>query len=113
MGPFKPAGYRISLEPDLRAFTFRGRVTVEGEMESPGREVLLNAAELEVRQCLAQAGREAERCAVTAKRAEQLLVISLPREITGRLVLTTCTPAPRDATMPRMSGQYGASTITS
>ncbi len=88
MGPFKPASYRISLEPDLRAFTFRGRVTVAGAMESAGREVLLNAAELDVKRCVVAGRGDPEPCGVTFREAEQLLVITLPRETEGRLALT-------------------------
>src|SRR5262245_29098492 len=44
----KPKAYRLSLEPDLDALTFRGEVTIELEVKTPTREIVLHAATLDV-----------------------------------------------------------------
>ena len=43
-----PSRYAVTLEPDLQAFTFAGRETVELEVAEPVREIVLNSIELEI-----------------------------------------------------------------
>ena len=52
-----PGRYAIRLEPDLRAFTFAGEETVEVTVNEPVEEIVLNAAELEIREVAASDGR--------------------------------------------------------
>jgi len=52
-----PSRYRIRLEPDLGTFAFAGEETVEVTVEEPVREVLLNAADLEIQEVSARDGR--------------------------------------------------------
>src|SRR2546421_473172 len=44
----KPRRYEIRLEPDLRAFTFKGEESIDIAVNQPTREVVLNALELEI-----------------------------------------------------------------
>ena len=44
----KPNRYRLTLEPDLEAFTFRGDVAIEIEVVEPSSEITLNAAEIDI-----------------------------------------------------------------
>src|SRR4029079_1561674 len=44
----KPKAYRLSLEPDLDALTFKGEVTIELDVKTPTREIVLHAANLEI-----------------------------------------------------------------
>ena len=44
----KPTGYRLSLEPDLEASTFRGDVAVDIEVVEPSSEITLNSAEIDI-----------------------------------------------------------------
>src|SRR6185436_11011398 len=44
----KPKAYRLSLEPDLDALTFRGEVTIEMDVKTPTRDIVLHAANLEI-----------------------------------------------------------------
>ncbi len=44
----KPSRYRLTLQPDLETFTFKGEQTVDIEIVEPTSSVALNAAELEI-----------------------------------------------------------------
>jgi aminopeptidase N len=44
----KPRAYRLSLEPDLDALAFKGEVTIELDVKTPTREIVLHAANLEI-----------------------------------------------------------------
>jgi len=43
-----PQRYEVTLEPDLAAFTFTGRVQIEVDVTEPLRTIVMNAAELEI-----------------------------------------------------------------
>jgi aminopeptidase N len=47
-GAVKPKAYRLSLEPDLDALTFTGEVTIDLDVKTPTREIVLHAAHLEI-----------------------------------------------------------------
>ena len=44
----KPVKYRLTLQPDLETFTFKGEQTVDIEIVEPTARIVLNAAELEI-----------------------------------------------------------------
>ena len=44
----KPSKYRLTLQPDLNTFTFKGEQTVDIEIVEPTARIVLNAAELEI-----------------------------------------------------------------
>ena len=44
----KPSKYRMTLQPDLESFTFKGEQTVDIEIVEPTARIALNAAELEI-----------------------------------------------------------------
>jgi puromycin-sensitive aminopeptidase len=44
----KPNKYRLTLQPDLNTFTFKGEQTVDVEIVEPTARIVLNAAELEI-----------------------------------------------------------------
>jgi puromycin-sensitive aminopeptidase len=44
----RPVAYRISLAPDLTAFTFAGEETIDVEVSQATSQIVLNAAELEI-----------------------------------------------------------------
>jgi puromycin-sensitive aminopeptidase len=43
-----PRAYRLALEPDLDALTFKGEVAIDLDVTSPTREIVLHAAHLEI-----------------------------------------------------------------
>jgi puromycin-sensitive aminopeptidase len=46
----RPVKYRISLSPNLTAFTFAGEETIDIEVTRPTSQIVLNAAELEIQE---------------------------------------------------------------
>src|SRR5262245_17261822 len=46
----RPVKYRISLLPNLMAFTFTGEETIDIEVNRPTSQIVLNAAELEIQE---------------------------------------------------------------
>ena len=44
----RPTGYRLTLEPDLDAFTFKGSETIDIEITEPTASIVLNSAEIEI-----------------------------------------------------------------
>ena len=44
-----PYRYNVHLLPDLEKFTFKGKVTIEVNVNKPTREILLNALKLDIR----------------------------------------------------------------
>ena len=70
-----PRTYRVVLEPDLVATTFRGSVDVAVEVVQPTTEVILNAAELTI-ECVIVSDRTGEQpCTWHLNEAEQQLVL--------------------------------------
>ncbi len=47
-GKVRPSAYRLVLEPDLETFAVRGEVAVDVDVREAVREIVLNAAELEI-----------------------------------------------------------------
>ena len=43
-----PRAYRLALEPDLDALTFKGEVAIELDVKTPTRDIVLHAANLEI-----------------------------------------------------------------
>ena len=44
----RPTAYRITLEPDLETFTFKGSETIDIELAEPTASIVLNSAEIEI-----------------------------------------------------------------
>ncbi|PKB80163.1 MAG: hypothetical protein BZY88_09580 [SAR202 cluster bacterium Io17-Chloro-G9] len=47
----RPSKYRITLQPDLDQFTFKGNETVDILVEEPTSRIVVNAVELEIQSC--------------------------------------------------------------
>ncbi len=47
----RPSKYTLTLQPDLKAFTFTGSVAIDIEVLQPTDSIVLNAAELEIGSC--------------------------------------------------------------
>jgi aminopeptidase N len=80
-----PRAYRLVLEPDLEAFTFRGSVEIDVEFADPAAEIVLHAAELEIRS--ARAGPTA--LGVRLDPSKDRLVLTAPGPLpAGKAVLS-------------------------
>lgn len=88
MASFTPDSYNIVLEPDLAHFAFRGQVTICGRMEGLGDEVILNAAELDVRACGLRTAAGLAECDIVEAPKRQELVVRLPHRLEGPAEIT-------------------------
>jgi aminopeptidase N len=80
-----PRAYRLVLEPDLEAFTFRGSVEIDLELAKPAAEIVLHAAELEIRS--ARAGSAV--LGIRLDPSKERLVLSSPAPLpAGKAVLS-------------------------
>ena len=52
----KPVSYRLTLEPDLETFVFKGEETIELEVAEATSSVTLNAIELDIQACRMTSG---------------------------------------------------------
>lgn len=92
-----PLRYELRLEPDLKAASFAGRVTITVTVNRPTKTILLNAAELEIVEATIANGRgrsqraavaldeRAERCRLTFPSALRAGTWRLSLSFTGRL----------------------------
>ena len=87
MNVFDPENYHITLTPDLKDFTFRGRVEITGECRSELDEIHLNALELNIGRCRIRSGADEMDGTFDIDQQKELLRIQLPRAISGKIVL--------------------------
>ena len=86
----RPVCYRLSLEPDLAAFTFAGRAEIEADAAEPTSQVTLNAAELSIASASAETpdGAVVEADAIDLDAKAERATLRFPSPIpAGRVVL--------------------------
>ena len=77
-----PARYAIRLTPDLKTWTFAGEESVTIQIHRPVREIVLNAAELEIQSaCLKDAHGKAQNCRVILDGDNEQARFSFPSEL--------------------------------
>ncbi len=82
-----PLNYKITLEPNLEDFNFRGRVEILIEALDPVKEIRLDAVELTIQTCAAQMDGEFVDCPFDSDAPKGRLKISLPKEVVGKILL--------------------------
>jgi aminopeptidase N len=88
MNKIKPNHYKIHLEPDLKRFTFDGRVEIYLEAPEPAKEVSLNVLDLALWRCQVLVGGELKDCRFTVDPRKEVVTISLPEEVQGDIALS-------------------------
>ena len=88
MNRFEPINYHITLTPDLKNFTFRGRVEITAECRSAVDEIALNVLELGIDSCRIKSETDEMEAAFDIDQQNELLRIQLPRAVTGKILLT-------------------------
>ena len=86
----RPVCYRLSLEPDLAAFTFAGRAEIEADAAEPTPQITLNAAELSIASASAETpdGAVVEADAIDLDAKAERATLRFPSPIpAGRVVL--------------------------
>jgi len=99
----KPLSYKLSLEPDLAAFSFEGRTEIALRAEAPCREIVLNACDLAIWRCDILLGDQPSPCPFAVDPRKEELCVHLPSAMQGdiRLVVTY-----RGNINDRMAGFY-------
>ena len=87
MNEIKPLNYRIHLEPDLQDFRFSGTAEISIEATGPVREIVLNALELDILSCKVTADGVLKDCSWISDSKQELIKVSLPHEMTGKIDL--------------------------
>ncbi|WP_371802382.1 M1 family metallopeptidase [Candidatus Lokiarchaeum ossiferum] len=86
----KPIHYNLSLEPDLTAFTFKGKSQVEIDLEVPASTVCIHGKDLEIQVCNLRkesASSPVSRCDFDFDQKQQQIIVKLPSEMSGKIWL--------------------------
>lgn len=86
MKPVFPINYDLEFEPDFDKFKFRGREKVIIQAR-PTRQIVLNSAELEIKDCQIVVNKKTIRPKVRLDVKNEELILSLPEKISGKAVL--------------------------
>src|SRR5215510_2382596 len=73
-----PKDYRISIQVDLKALTFKGTETVEIEVRKPGNTIILNAADLKITRAVLSDGPAAT---IKVDDKEQTVTLTFPQAV--------------------------------
>ena len=87
MSDVNPVNYRIHLEPDLKHFTFSGKVDLLVESVEPVREITLNALELALWACSVKVDETFIDCPFKMDPDKEEVKITLPKEMSGEIEL--------------------------
>jgi tricorn protease interacting factor F2/3 len=87
MRSVNPINYKITLEPNLRRFDFRGSTEILIEADNPIDEIILDALELTISTCKARVGCEFMNCSFHLDPSNGKLRVVLPEETAGRILL--------------------------
>ena len=76
-----PEHYTLWFAPDLQAATFRGRATIQVQMKSPSREIILNAAELTFGEVTVAAAGRTQAARVVLDERREMATLLVPQAI--------------------------------
>ncbi len=79
-----PINYALEFEPDFAKFKFKGRAEIAVKIASPTRQIILNAAELEIRDCALVSNAKTMKARVRLDEKREEMVISLPEKVSGK-----------------------------
>ncbi|MBW1959971.1 MAG: M1 family metallopeptidase [Deltaproteobacteria bacterium] len=82
-----PINYRLRLEPNLTDFTFSGNIEILLDLPHPVSTVQLNALELSIQHCSIMENNMHLPCTFKVEPQNELLLIALPKEMTGKVQL--------------------------
>jgi tricorn protease interacting factor F2/3 len=81
-----PINYDLEFEPDFDKFKFTGKAKILIQTRST-RQIVLNSAELEIKDCQIVVNRKAIRPKIRLDVKNEELILSLPQKISGKAVL--------------------------
>ena len=81
-----PINYELKFEPDFNKFKFKGseKITIHAK---PTRQIVLNSAELEIKDCQIVVNKKTIRPKVRLDAKNEELILSLPEKISGKTIL--------------------------
>ena len=87
MKPVSPRNYDLTFEPDLKKFRFDGTERVQIEVAKPTSEIVLNAAELEIRECSVFFKNKVVKASFSLDEKKEQMTIRLAEKIVGKAEL--------------------------
>src|SRR5437879_1333269 len=81
-----PINYELEFEPDFNKYKFRGKEKVLIQTK-PTRQIVLNSAELEIKDCQIIINKKTIRPKVRLDVKNEELILSLPEKISGKAML--------------------------
>jgi tricorn protease interacting factor F2/3 len=88
MTSYQPLNYKIHLIPDLARFTFTGTAEISLVAPKPVEEIVLNALEIDIKDCRVLQSSDADDCAFTLDSDKEELRIILPEPLSGDIRLS-------------------------
>lgn len=87
MKPISPKNYELSFEPDFKNFKFAGKEKVVLEIAKPTDVLVLNAAEIEVKECHVFCKGKTLNASAKLDEKKEELAIKIPEKVGGRVEL--------------------------
>ncbi len=88
MKPVSPKNYEITFEPDFKTFRFAGKEKVTLEIAKPTNELVLNAAEIDIKDCSVSWKGKALKCSARLDEKKEEIAIKVPEKISGKAELS-------------------------
>ncbi|MBI5355725.1 MAG: M1 family metallopeptidase [Candidatus Aenigmarchaeota archaeon] len=83
----RPKHYDIFFEPDLEAFSFKGREKIEIDVTNPISQIALNSAELDIISASVVSGNKELKAVVRMNEKSERVVFELPERVSGSVLL--------------------------
>lgn len=87
MKPVSPINYDLEFEPDFGNFTFRGRAKIQVSIGRPTRQITLNAADMQIKNCTINSNQKKLVAKARLDEKKEELVLSLPSKVSGKAML--------------------------
>ncbi len=84
MNPVIPINYDLEFEPDFAKFKFKGKEKILVKISKPTRQIVLNAAELEINNCAIIWNKKKLKAKVRLDEKNEELTLNLPEKISGK-----------------------------
>ncbi len=83
-----PINYDLEFEPDFNTFTFKGKEKILVKISQPTRQIVLNAAELKIRECTVVSNKKKLKAKTRLDEKNEELVVSLPDKISDKAIVS-------------------------
>ncbi len=79
-----PEGYRITIEPDLRTFAFKGSETISVEVKRPTKAIRLNSKKIKVKSASVFSSGKIQKASISYFRGREEISLSIEKPVSGR-----------------------------